>query len=305
MEPTNPKSEIRNPKSNKETAMPMPTETKAEKFIFAQAKGFNQIGELEAVASTGALDRDSESIEPEAWLASLPVYRTNPVILATHIHRTNDARSPVIGSVTWIEVRGQALEFRMKFASTPLGQEYETLYREKHMRAFSVGFLPGDGEWREMKSDGKTTKRVWIHTQVDLLEISAVPVPANPEALARARAAAALGLADDKAALDSLVERIAERLAELAPKADLAANGVPPQCGGLTEKTALELLKAMPELLNVMEEVKACLPDPINPVASAPGGPGADGPGSRADAGKPGADAGRASAGRLLAAMNP
>ena len=52
--------------------MPMPTETKAEKFIFAQAKGFDQAGELAAVASTGALDRDNEIIEPEAWLMEQP-----------------------------------------------------------------------------------------------------------------------------------------------------------------------------------------------------------------------------------------
>ncbi len=280
--------------------MPMPSETKAEKFIFAQTKGFNQAGELEAVASTGALDRDSEIIEPQAWAASLETYRTNAVILATHLHRTSDARSPVIGSASWIEIRGGALEFRMKFASTPLGQEYATLYREGHMKAFSVGFLPQNGEWRETKGDGKAAKRVWVHTQVELLEISAVPVPANPEALARARAAAALGLADDQAALDVLVERIAERAADKMT-AKIAATSINVEttlaAGMCTEKTALALIDAI-------EMFIACSSDPINAVAPAPGGPGADSPADRAEDGPKGAEgAVRASAGRLLASL--
>jgi len=273
--------------------MPMPTETKAEKFVFAQAKGFNAAGELEAVASTGALDRDSEIIEPEAWRASLPAYRANAVILATHLHRTSDARSPVIGSATAIDIRSGALEFRMKFASTDLGREYETLYREGHMKAFSVGFLPVGGEWRESKG-GKEVKRVWAHTQVELLEISAVPVPANPEALARARAAAALGLADDKAALDALVERVAKAVAEKLPRPEPVALEERKSAETITEKTALVLI-------NALEECIACVPDPYSDARAAPGGPGPRDPSDRADAGTEGADAARASAGRILA----
>ena len=169
----------------------MPQTTKNEKFIFALVKGFNDAGELEAVASTGALDRQNEMIKPDAWKDSLPTYRSNPVILATHLHRLSTGDSPVIGSATAIEITADGLVFRMKFAGTDLGKQYEQLYREKHMRAFSVGFYPIDGGWEDFNRGGKNAKRTWVHTKVDLLEISAVPVPANPEALARMQELAA------------------------------------------------------------------------------------------------------------------
>lgn len=165
----------------------MPQTTEKTKFVFAQVKGFDEAGVLEAVASTGAIDRQGESIEPEAWKDSLPTYRTNPVILATHMHRLSNGDSPVIGSAVSIEITKDGLVFRMKFAGTDLGKQYEQLYREKHMRAFSVGFYPIDGRWQDYDRDGKGDKRTWVHTKVDLLEISAVPVPANPEALSRMR----------------------------------------------------------------------------------------------------------------------
>jgi hypothetical protein len=50
------------------------------------------------------------------------------------------------------------------------------------MKAFSCGFISLKGENREIK--GKT---VFVHTLVELLEVSAVPVPSNRAALARAK----------------------------------------------------------------------------------------------------------------------
>ena len=180
-----------------------------EKYFFATVKGFNAKGELEAVASTGVTDRQKEIILPEAWQKSLPTYRANPVILATHMHRLSDGSSPVIGSASEIKVSPGELAFSMTFAGTALGKEYEQLDREKHMRAFSVGFIPVAGEWRTMKVAGKD-ERIWVHTEAELLEISAVPVPANPEALARMRAAMfGPPAATDKIDTDGLAKEVA------------------------------------------------------------------------------------------------
>ena len=164
-------------------------EPKIEKFRFALVKGW--VGdELEAVASTGAVDRDGEIISPSAWKDSLDSYRANPVILATHQHRLASGDSPVIGSASRIDVDEKALTFAMRFAGTELGKQYAQLYREGHMRAFSVGFIPQEGSQESRDVDGKS-QRIYVHSRVQLLEISAVPVPANPEALARMRAAMA------------------------------------------------------------------------------------------------------------------
>lgn len=183
-----------------------------KRYAWAQAKGFNQDGELEAVASTADLDRDEERIEVEAWRRDLGRYQANPVILAGHQHRLAGGNSPVVGSARTVELRPDALLLRIRFAGTELGREYEQLYREGHMRAFSVGFIPINGEWRDVQeaaaADDRrgaesaediqahrsrpvaiekkpSTKRIYVHTRVELLEVSCVPVPSNPAALAR------------------------------------------------------------------------------------------------------------------------
>ena len=225
-------------------------------FLFAQTKGLNEDGSLDAVASTGAVDRDNEIIEPSAWLGSLDRFRTNPVILAGHQHRLSGGSSPVIGSAPEIRIEGGELVFRMRFAGTTLGQEYKQLYSEKHMRAFSVGFLPKKADWRDDKAKGR---KILVHTEVELLEISAVPVPANPEALARARAAAFAAAAfgdDPEKAIGALAEKVAG-----AVGLGLAEKRLSEQIENL--KTQLDTLKTA--LVDGLEDLKAFLPDTVNP----------------------------------------
>lgn len=155
-------------------------------------------GKLTASASTETVDRDGEIILASAFSQDLDVYRSNPVILAAHIHRASDGSPTIIGSATRVEVEKDGLVFDMSFADTPLADQWRSLYEAGHAKAFSVGFIPLDGEFREVKSGPQCDRRrsrrdagetemitVYVHTRVELLEISAVPVPANPEALAR------------------------------------------------------------------------------------------------------------------------
>lgn len=139
-------------------------------------------GKLSAVASDATEDRDGEVILPAAFGKSLDRYRANPVILAAHTHRSLDGTPTIIGSATRIDVTQDALTFDMLFAKTPLAQQWQSLYEDGHARAFSVGFIPKEGEWKQAADGGRG---VYVHTEVELLEISAVPVPANPNATAR------------------------------------------------------------------------------------------------------------------------
>lgn len=259
---------------------------KAEKFIFAEVKAFNaETNELDAVASTEAMDRDNEIIEAEAWRTSLPAYRANPVVLATHLHRTASGASPVIGSAVRIDVEGRALAFRLKFAGTELGREYGSLYRDRHMRAFSVGFYPVSGEWREFNRDGKRVpdgtkgaKRVWVHTEVELWEISAVPVPSNPEALARMRAAGLFGggLAEsDVPAAEpdpALAKAIAEAVCRQLTASDSALRSA------FVEIVLGDLQSEIRNLKSAIEELVICaLPDPAGVAEAGPVSPAASG----------------------------
>jgi HK97 family phage prohead protease len=138
-------------------------------------------GKLSAIASTPAVDRDGEVILPSAFANSLASYRANPVIMASHNHGfLSNGMPTIIGSAKKIEIEAEAMVFEMEFAKTEIAKAWQSLYEDGHARAFSVGFIPKEGDWKEQ--DGES---IYVHTEVELLEISAVAVPANPEAVTR------------------------------------------------------------------------------------------------------------------------
>lgn len=167
-------------------------------------------GTLTAVASNAREDRDGEVILPSAFSKHLDVYQANPVILAAHTHRSFDGTPTIIGSASKIGIEDEALVFDMTFARTDLACQWQSLYEDGHAKAFSVGFIAMDGEW---KDQGKGS--VYVHTEVELLEISAVAVPANPDAVARSIDEQALQKLID-ARINKALERIyAKRLAAI------------------------------------------------------------------------------------------
>lgn len=139
-------------------------------------------GTLTAVASNASLDRDGEIILPTAFTKHLDRYRANPVILAAHTHRSFDGWPTIIGSAAKIAIEEGELWFEMRFAETDLAKQWQSLYESGHAKAFSVGFIPMAGDFKQMPDKSAS---VYVHTEVELLEISAVAVPANPEAVAR------------------------------------------------------------------------------------------------------------------------
>ncbi len=156
------------------------------KYFFAQVRSVDlENRTIDAVASTSDLDRDKDIILPSAFKESLPSFRANPVILACHQHRLSSGSSPVIGSAIpeSVKITDTEVLFTMRFAETDLGEEYWQLYKDKHMRAFSIGFIAI--EWKDEKDENLGYVRTY--TKIELLEISAVPVPSNRRALARAK----------------------------------------------------------------------------------------------------------------------
>ncbi len=132
---------------------------------------------LGIVISTEAEDRDGDIIEVAGW--DLTNYRRNPVVLFAH-----DYRSPAVGKAISVvkDTVGQALRSVVEFAPTEMGRQLFELYAGKYMRAWSVGFLPKESVRRRETEDGYTGRGVRFRRQ-ELLEYSAVPVPANAEAL--------------------------------------------------------------------------------------------------------------------------
>jgi len=160
------------------------------KAIFATIRTINKDAsaqadwDVEVVCSNATVDRSDEVIEQEGW--QLAAFKANPVFLAAHQHKLADGRSAVIGSFQSIGLEagaaGQQLVGKVKFADTELGREYKSLYRDGHMRAVSVGFRSLEGV---AKASGSKAAKKYHHTKSELVEVSAVAVGCNPDALSR------------------------------------------------------------------------------------------------------------------------
>jgi HK97 family phage prohead protease len=166
------------------------------------------------VASTGALDSWDEILDQKTW--RLERYRANPVVLFAH----NDRDLP-IGRTETIDLNSEGnLEFSMRFASAeanPKAEQVFQLVKEQMIGGASVGYVADKAE--RVTENGKTFRRM---TGLELFEISIVPVPANPETLAKMRSRAA------KANGDSLMnmtpEQVAQLLAILGPMLGLPGD---------------------------------------------------------------------------------
>lgn len=134
-------------------------------------------------ASTGTTDRHGEMVLPTAWTEEgLADYRKNPVILLNHSY--GGTFLPV-GKSLWQKVDSNGLKFKIQFADTELGRELYYLYSNGYMSSFSVGFSPVkiyDNE-QTMKYKDKSGKIPHtVYEECKLFELSAVNIPANPDA---------------------------------------------------------------------------------------------------------------------------
>jgi len=154
------------------------TEPIEERQFIAQTKAGSideKNASLIAFASTDAIDRDGEVILPSAFEKSLLSFRKNPVVLWAHDH----SRLP-IGRSLAENIIDTGLQFNPQFAikESLFAKEVFELYKSGFLNAFSVGFVP-----KEFTKDEAEGKEVKVFTEVELLEVSAVPVPSNSGAL--------------------------------------------------------------------------------------------------------------------------
>ena len=165
---------------------------------------------LDVVASTAVLDRQGEVLE-QSW--RLERYLANPVVLYAH-----DSWDLPIGTAENVRVEDGALRARIRLVSdeaNPLAGRVWKLIQEGALRAVSVGFIPhGARLEKRARAEGELDEEYLVLSDNELLEISVVPVPANPEALAEIRQRA---LATSRAA--SPQEKTMAEKTEKAPEA--------------------------------------------------------------------------------------
>ena len=123
---------------------------------------------FKVVASTEDSDRSWEIIKASGW--DYTNFMKNPVIIANHVYKIEN----IVGKATSIYVKDNQLIIEWVFSeSNPLWKLLADLYEEWMVKTVSVWFIP--------KSRDESNKR--IITSAELLELSFVAVPCNPNAL--------------------------------------------------------------------------------------------------------------------------
>lgn len=134
------------------------------------------------VLSDSSVARDGHTLAADGW--DITSYLKNPVVLFAHDAESLDC---VIGRMANIRVRGNQLVGDVEFMPEYLNPMAETVYqmvKQRFLNAVSVGFIPLDGKPAKGRGAG-----AYDFSKQELLEVSVVPVPALPTALAEARAA--------------------------------------------------------------------------------------------------------------------
>ena len=130
--------------------------------------------------STETKDRHGDVIRSKG--IQLKNFRKNPIVLFAH-----DAHQPPIGKSPKMERGNGFLDADVDFFEREVFEFADTIFRIVEvggLKAASVGFMPLDFERLEEESEDRFPGIDF--KKIDLLEFSIVPIPANPEAVARA-----------------------------------------------------------------------------------------------------------------------
>ena len=149
----------------------------AEEGGSATASGQTGVaGPVTFVLSTDDVDRHGDVVCADGW--RLEAYRENPVLLWAH-----DYRHPAIGRAAPVWTEPHRLLAKVEFAPSAFAQEVASLYAAGFQWGVSVGFRPI--RWEERR-DSRSGAFIGLkYLEQELLEVSAVPVPANRSALRR------------------------------------------------------------------------------------------------------------------------
>lgn len=136
-------------------------------------------GKSLAIASEEIADRDGDILTIDGW--DLKNFKKNPVLMWLHMM---DGSTMPIGKANGIRVEEIAgkrkLVFEPEFHElTEEARTIKEMFAQGFLSAFSVGFQPK--EWTIISESGEFPPR-YKYMKQELLEISAVPIPALPTA---------------------------------------------------------------------------------------------------------------------------
>ena len=130
---------------------------------------------MDFVLSDESVDRMGDVIRADGW--DLRQFKANPIALFGHSH------DQILGVWENVRIEGKKLMGSLRLAkpgTSPLIDTVRSLLEQKILKSVSVGFQPIEANPR--KSGGYDFTKSALH------EVSVVAVPANPNALAVAKA---------------------------------------------------------------------------------------------------------------------
>ena len=136
-------------------------------------------GVYEVMVSTEGVDRDGDIIL--ALGVDIDSYLKNPVVLYAHDYWD----MPVAKTLAIEKQPGAGLKARFQFPEWGASEKADTVHKlwgGGFLNAASIGFIPK--KWENRKDDkGEDLARGLVYHEVEMLEFSIVPVPANQAAL--------------------------------------------------------------------------------------------------------------------------
>ena len=145
---------------------------------------------LTFVASDGTRDAAGTVLNQENW--SLKRYEKNPIIGYQHeVYGGWDSSDPdnIIGKAR-VYVEDGVLLAEITFETKDINEKAEKIYKKLlfgSLNAVSVGFLPiGKGSWGKGDEAIDGSNPTYYYAGQELLEISVVNIPSNPNAVRRA-----------------------------------------------------------------------------------------------------------------------
>lgn len=123
---------------------------------------------IEGYASTNDIDRSGDVVSATVWEKGIENYLKNPIILAYH-----DYTKP-IGRM--VEHRADKKGLWIKARISSAAEDVFNLVKDGVMTAFSIGFRILDAEYNQ-------AAEVFLIKEIELHEISVVPVPCNQNTL--------------------------------------------------------------------------------------------------------------------------
>lgn len=159
----------------------MGNELRVDKYLSVEVKAVDEARKvLTFRGTTSTPDRVGDVMVPQG--ARFDNFRRNPIFLWAHDWK--GIRLP-IGKSLQERVSDEWVDFDIQFDETdPFAMQVFDKYRNKYLNAVSIGFRPL--KWDFIGGTGSGDEygpRARRFTEWELLELSGVPVPANPEAL--------------------------------------------------------------------------------------------------------------------------